>query len=101
MAGGALRNVRVPILLWTGEKDDVTPDFHADLVKVGVADQARIEHRIAANAGHYSFLSPFPALMTNPGFPPSQDPEGFDRALFHDELNAGILEFLLRHTQTT
>jgi len=96
MAAGALRGVRIPILLWTAEKDTFTPEFHADLVKAGVPDKALIEHRIAANAGHFSFLSPFPEAMTNPGFAPSQDPEGFDRVRFHQELNAGILEFLNR-----
>src|SRR5271165_3896570 len=65
MAAGALRGVRVPILLWTGENDAITPEFHADLVKAGVPDVALVEHRIAANAGHFSFLSPFPESMTN------------------------------------
>jgi predicted dienelactone hydrolase len=96
MAAGALHNVRVPILLWTGEKDDITSELHADLVKAGVPDKTLIEHRIGANAGHFSFLSPFPAAMKNPGFLPCQDPEGFDRERFHQELNPGVLEFLNR-----
>jgi predicted dienelactone hydrolase len=98
MAPGALRGVRVPILLWTAEKDSYTPEFHAEIVKAGVPDPGLIEHRIAANAGHFSFLSPFPEAMTNPVFLPSQDPEGFDRERFHQEMNAGILQFLSRLT---
>ncbi len=93
-APDALRGVRVPILLWTAEMDSYTPQFHAEIVKAGVPDPALIEHRIAANAGHFSFLSPFPDAMANPAFLPSQDPEGFDRERFHQELNAGILQFL-------
>jgi predicted dienelactone hydrolase len=96
MATGALRGVRIPILLWTAEKDEHTPAFHGEIVKAGVPDQALVEHRIAANAGHFSFLSPFPESMTDRGFAPSQDPEGFDRERFHEELNAGVLEFLKR-----
>jgi predicted dienelactone hydrolase len=96
MAAGALSNVRLPILLWTAETDTITPEFHADLVKAGVPDESLIEHRLGANAGHFSFLSPFPGSMINPAFAPSQDPEGFDRGRFHEELNAGILEFLRR-----
>jgi len=96
MAAGALRGVQLPILLWTAEKDTITPEFHADLVKAGVPDPSQIEHRIAASAGHFSFLSPFPETMTNPAFAPSQDPEGFDRKRFHDDLNAGVLQFLRR-----
>lgn len=97
MAAGALSNVRLPILLWTAEKDGITPEFHADLVKTGVPDKSLVEHRIAANAGHFSFLSPFPESMTNPAFAPSQDPEGFDRTRFHQELNTGVLDFLRRN----
>jgi predicted dienelactone hydrolase len=96
MAPDALIGVRVPILMWTAEKDSYAPEFHAQIIKAGVPDQALIEHRIAANAGHFSFLSPFPEGMTNPAFPPSQDPEGFNRECFHQEMNAGILEFLKR-----
>jgi predicted dienelactone hydrolase len=96
MGAGALRGVRLPILLWTAEKDEITPEFHAGIVKAGVPDNTLIEHRIAANAGHFSFLSPFPEAMIKLGFPPSQDPEGFDRTRFQEELNAGILEFLQR-----
>jgi hypothetical protein len=32
--------------------------------------------------------------MIDPGFPPSQDPEGFDRARFHGELNRAVTAFL-------
>jgi hypothetical protein len=34
--------------------------------------------------------------MTSPTFPPSQDPEGFDRARFHEEMNSEIEAFLRR-----
>src|SRR5579863_2261480 len=46
MAAGALNRVRVPILLWTAEKDEHTPTFHGDIVKAGVPDNALIEHQI-------------------------------------------------------
>jgi predicted dienelactone hydrolase len=96
MAAGALRGVRGPILMWTAEKDAYAPEFFGEIVKAGIPDQALIEHRVVANGGHFSFLSPFPEAITNPAFPPSQDPEGFDRERFHQEMNAGILEFLKR-----
>ncbi|MBU6120856.1 alpha/beta hydrolase family protein [Hymenobacter siberiensis] len=96
-AAAALRNIRVPILLLTGEKDEWTPDFHAQIVLNGVADRRRVQHRNVENAGHYSFLSPFPAARTGPAFPPSQNPPGFDRAQFQGELQAEILKFLAQH----
>jgi hypothetical protein len=34
--------------------------------------------------------------MTNPAFAPSQDPPGFNRVQFHQEMNAEILQFLNR-----
>jgi predicted dienelactone hydrolase len=102
-ARDALRAVDVPILLLACEKDEVMPAFapqsrysyHAWLVLEGVADPAKITHRIVDNAGHFAFLSPFPAAMRNPMFPPSQDPPGFDREQFQLELQAEVLEFLL------
>ena len=93
-AEGALRNVQVPILLLTGEVDVHTPIEHAQVVLNGVPDPAKIRHRVVENAGHFSFLSPFPEARVSPAFPPSQDPPGFDRASFHNELNAEVLAFL-------
>ncbi len=97
-AKGALSEVKVPILMLTGEKDELTPHFHAQIVLDGVPDNAQIKHRIVENAGHFSFLSPFPEHVTKPDFPPSQDPPGFDRESFLQELNAEVLDFLLKLT---
>jgi predicted dienelactone hydrolase len=91
---GALEAVDLPILMLTGENDTVTPDFFADFVINGVRDRARVQHRVIANAGHFSFMSPFPAPLCNPAFPPSQDPPGFDRAGFVGELADMVGEFL-------
>jgi predicted dienelactone hydrolase len=95
-APDALAAVRVPILLFTGENDDVTPGWNAEIITRGVPDPTRVDHRIIANAGHFAFLSPFPPALTSPGFAPSQDPPGFDRARFNAALNAEILAFLRR-----
>jgi len=54
----------------------------------------KITHHIVENAGHFSFLSPFPETMVSPDFPPSQDPEEFDRAVFHHRLSGEIIAFL-------
>lgn len=93
---GALRNVRVPVLLLEAEKDEHTAHFHAQIVLDGLPDRSQLTHRVVPNAGHFSFLSPFPAARVSPAFPPSQDPPGFDRARFHAEMNAEILAFLTR-----
>jgi predicted dienelactone hydrolase len=94
MAEGSLAKVNVPILMLTGEHDHVTPSQHGDIVKRGLADLTKLRHRCVPNAGHFSFLSPFPEFMRKPGFPPGADPEGFDRAAFQAPLANEIRDFL-------
>jgi predicted dienelactone hydrolase len=90
---GSLRNVTVPILILSAEHDPYTPGWNAELVLAGVVDSARVTHRVIENAGHFSFLSPFPPQMRNAGFLPSTDPEGFDREEFHQWLPGEVLGF--------
>lgn len=96
LAPGALQEVRVPILIFSGEKDEMTPAWHAEIVKRNVPETTPVDHRIVPNAGHFSFLSPFPAARISSAFPPSQDPPGFDRVRFHGELYPEIEAFLRR-----
>ena len=91
-----LEAVRVPIQIWSGEKDPITPGWHAEIVKRGVAPGTSVDHRLVPNAGHFSFLAPFPDALTRPDFAPSQDPPGFDRPRFHAELNTEVTAFLQR-----
>lgn len=65
-----------------------------DLVVKRVPDSSKVTHRLIENAGHLSFLTPYPEHMRNPNFPPSWDPDGFDRDAFHEELPQMILGFL-------
>jgi predicted dienelactone hydrolase len=94
LKAGALHNVRVPILLMEAEKDEHTTHFHSQIVLDGMPDRSQITHHVVPNAGHFSFLSPFPSARVSPAFPPSQDPPGFDRARFHEEMNVEIQAFL-------
>jgi predicted dienelactone hydrolase len=90
----SLRDVTVPILMLTAEHDPVTPRWQAELLLDRVPDRSRVTWKEIENAGHFSFLSPFPPRMRNPGFLPSTDPEGFDRERLHERLPREILEFL-------
>lgn len=94
MSDGALADVDLPILMRTGEKDAHTPPLHAQIVERGIRDPKRLDHRVIPNAGHFAFLSPYPAEMKSPAIPPSQDPEGFDRAAFLPVLFAEIVTFV-------
>ena len=96
MPEDALSKVNIPILLLVAEHDPFTPRWQGELVLDGVPDRSRVTYRVIENAGHFSFLSPFPRAMRSTKFPPSVDPEGFDREKFHVELNAEVLAFLDR-----
>lgn len=90
----SLSQVSVPILMLVAEHDPFTPRWHADLVLVRVPDRTQVTCRVIENAGHFSFLSPFPPQMRNASFLPSTDPEGFDREKFHERLPAELLDYL-------
>ncbi|MEK3949119.1 alpha/beta fold hydrolase [Paenibacillus sp. FSL H7-0703] len=96
---GSLRAVNLPILMMDAEKDQYTPSLHARIILDGVPDPKKVQYKTVKNAGHFSFLSPFPESMRTPAFLPSQDPPGFDREHFHRKLNADILDFLCTHTR--
>jgi predicted dienelactone hydrolase len=91
---GSLSHVEAPILMLAAEHDPFTPRWHAELVLARVPDRARVTYRVVENAGHFSFLSPFPPTMKSAGFLPSMDPEGFDREKFLEKLNVELLDFL-------
>lgn len=95
---GALANVRVPVLMLTAEKDPHTPQIHGQIVCQGLPNASKLTHREIPNAGHFSFLSPFPVSMCGPGFAPSQDPEGFDRSRFLPEMYAEIENWLKKQS---
>ncbi|MFC0181936.1 Predicted dienelactone hydrolase [Pseudarcicella hirudinis] len=90
----SLDKVTIPILMLTAQYDPVTPAWNAEIVLKGVPDQSQVIFREVENAGHFSFLSPFPDAMKKPDFLPSTDPKGFDREQFHKELPVEILDFL-------
>jgi len=95
LAPDALKQVRIPILLYSAQKDGVLPnEWSSDVVLHGVPDLSMITHREVENAGHFSFISPFPEGFRSPEFLPSTDPDGFDRKAYHHVLPLEILRFL-------
>lgn len=91
----SLDKVNIPILLLIAEHDQFTPkSWTADVVLNGVPDKSKVTVETISNAGHFSFISPFPTSMTSPNFLPSTDPNGFDREEFHKKLPTEILNFL-------
>ncbi len=90
----SLEKVTIPILMLIAERDSITPDWNADIVMKYIPDKSQVTFRKVENAGHFSFLSPFPDSMKSPNFLPSTDPSGFNREEFYKELPIEILQFL-------
>lgn len=91
----SLNEVNVPIFLLTAELDNFTQKkWCEDVILNGISDKSLIAHKEIKNAGHFSFISPFPAHMKNPKFLPSVDPKGFDREEFHKHLPLNIFNYL-------
>ena len=96
---GALDQVTTPILMIASYHDEQCPYFYmCQLVVDGVPDAAKVQYRLVENAGHYSFLGPWPESMRSPAIPPSLDPPGFDRRRFLDELYVDVADFLTQNT---
>lgn len=91
---GTLAAVHVPILAYSGARDPVTPPSHAERVVQGVPDASRVVHRVVEDAGHFSFLAPYPPALVTAAFAPAQDLPGFDRAAFHDRLGVEVAAWL-------
>jgi predicted dienelactone hydrolase len=94
LAPQALRAVTAPILALTAERDELTPDGQIRAALDGVPDRSRVTIETVRNAGHFSFLSPFPRSMHHPQFAPAWDPSGFDRERFHQRLAVTVLQWI-------
>ena len=91
----ALDAVKLPILVLHAEHDLITPFWNTEILLNRVPDKGRVRARTVPGAGHFSFLSPFPAHLKVPGFLPATDPVGFDREAFHQTLPQEIEQYLL------
>jgi predicted dienelactone hydrolase len=94
LAPNALQAVTAPILALTAEHDALTPDDQIRTALAAVPDRSRVTIQTVPNAGHFSFLSPFPRAMHHPQFAPAQDPLGFDREQFHQRLPVTVLQWI-------
>ncbi len=97
MGPGALAEVRVPLMVRVGERDEHIPVAFIERVLSGLPADARMDFQVVPGAGHFGFQSPFPPALAGPGFPPSQDPPGFDRVAYQTQLCAEVLAFLRAH----
>lgn len=91
-----LVNVRAPLQLWRASEDEILPHpFYAEAVRNDLPAQP--EFHLVENGGHFDFLQPCPGPLAarNPAICSSRP--GFDRAAFHETLNAAVVDFFRRN----
>ncbi len=90
----ALRKVTVPVLVYAAEKDDLTRvQYHGERLARTVP---RAECVLVRGAGHYSFITSFPAALRIVAGEGARDPDRFDRDAFHEVMNREIVAFFDR-----
>jgi predicted dienelactone hydrolase len=65
-APGALDGLRLPVQIWAGTKDTITPPSQAEFLKSALEKHTSVELRVIEGAGHYSFLNTLPPQVTDP-----------------------------------
>ena len=88
-----LAGVRIPVQLWSGEKDVLVPyATNAKLIRDALGSS--VEFHSVSGAGHVAFLAPCgllrPAAICS-------DPDGFDRRSFHATMNDQVVKFFQQH----
>ena len=89
---GAFAGVEVPAQIHRLEADRILRrPWHEDNIATLMGDRARLI--VHPKAGHFAFISPFPAALTGDVGAPARDPADFDRRAFLAEIDSRILEF--------
>jgi len=90
-----LKNVHVPVQLWHGAQDDHVP-YASNIQPILNALGTRAEFHPVAGAGHFSFLVPCgllaPAKLC-------REQGNFDRKVFHQDMNASVINFFEKHLE--
>jgi len=92
----SLAQVDIPVLLLRAEKDgELTEPYQSEVIAKRIKNKENLTYRTIVNAGHYSFITPFPDEMQSELGVVAEDPEGFDRREFHSALGKEIASFLI------
>ena len=91
----SLATIQVPVQLWASERggDGVLPH---DVASVDKYLRVEHEYHVVPNAGHFAFLTPCPPELATQLPEICKDAPGFDRAAFHRQFDAEVLELLSR-----
>jgi predicted dienelactone hydrolase len=87
-----LAHVKVPIQLWRAEDDTTLPNpWYAEAVIDALPRPA--EYFVVPNADHLDFLAPCSAKLAQAAPDICKERPGFDRAKFHETLDAAVVRF--------
>lgn len=65
-APSALASVQVPVKIWTGEKDTLTPPSQALFIQSELEVQTVTDVCVVKDAGHFTFMNTLPPHITDP-----------------------------------
>ncbi|CAN7539933.1 dienelactone hydrolase [Caballeronia sp. LjRoot29] len=87
-----LSSVHAPIQLWRAADDHHQPHpYYEEAIRADLPQTP--EYHVVANAGHYDFLPPCDARLSRKMPAVCNSEPGFDRAAFHEQLNADVVRF--------
>jgi predicted dienelactone hydrolase len=87
-----LNNVRAPVQLWSAAEDRHQPHpFYDEPVRDDLPRAP--DYHMVADAGHYDFLPPCDMHLSRLRPELCNSLPGFDRAAFHRQFNAGVVQF--------
>lgn len=90
-----LRNVKVPVQLWSAENDVMVPQArYAEAVRLALPQAP--EYHVVSHAGHYDFLVPCSNALASIAPAICTSAAGFDRAAFHAQFDAAVVAFFDR-----
>jgi predicted dienelactone hydrolase len=90
-----LAHVTRPVQLWEAEDDVVLPPpFYAEMVRHALPRPP--EFHAVPHAGHFDFLAPCSAILLHAAPAICVSESGFDRAKFHEAMNAVVIAFFNR-----
>jgi len=63
---GALTSVKVPIQIWVGARDTITPSTQARFLQQALGSQVPVNVSLDGEAGHFSYMDELPPNITDP-----------------------------------
>lgn len=91
-----LQDVQVPVQLWASELGGHGVELeHVQAIRTSLPREP--EYHLAEGAGHFAYLAPCTARLAEVAPDICEDPEGFDRAAWHQAMNDAVVSFFRKN----